>query len=185
MTIIVALKVPGRAETWIGSDTRSVANYEAWRVGPKWVRAHGWAFGTAGSHRLHDMVTHNTERLFADVATPFEFTERLREVLGMHGYKFAERPGFPTLDGDSGLLVSAHGVWEVDCSLATVRIPDGHVAADGGGKAYALGAVWGMTQFGGSMLPDRIVSNAIECACHHNLGCGGDIFVDKITANEP
>lgn len=178
MTTIVAVRDGKR--TWIGSDTQwtgaGVSNFGE----PKWVRFGQWAAGISGSLRTLNLVSGNAKRIFDDLDSPLEFTERLRATLKDYDYdiKAVNAGEAPTLDS-SMILATPGRFWSI-CEELSIS---GHERfwAVGTGYLVALGAMSALDRFKTTKSED-MARIAIETAMQFDTGSGGEVWMDVLEA---
>lgn len=181
MTIICALHQDG--QTFIGADSRVLAGglplpgpAKKWRVSQDSRRA----IGVSGDARTVHLIRQS--QIFSATNTPEEVVEFVRDLVRDDGHagKASEDIG-PLRFGNSMIYADANGVWDIDSTFALWRIDDGRLWARGSGMDYALGADHALRSRDGGRLDSRgRVTIAIEAAIGHDVGCGGEIFVQQI-----
>lgn len=171
MSVVCAIAVAG--VTFYGSDTVSVT--DAGRLldtGSKWTATDGvWAFGHVGESRASDLITTHARTLFDGMGDAWAFPGRLRTVYEAAGLRPSHgRDGNDACPswGNSGLLIRAGEVYDVDAALSVVRIPVGMLYARGSAGDLAMAAAWGFRRATPSAMPENVVLAALAGAAAHN-----------------
>ena len=174
MTIICAVHRGDR--TWIGSDTLCRMGNIKINNGPKWVCWGKWAVGTAGDLRSINVFEQNAKQLFDDLSGPFDFSERVRDMLPRYGFDL-KPPGNDEqvpLCGQDMILACPEGIWAVPRDLCIVNVGD--YWADGSGLAFALGAMHALQ---GSD-PEVMMRAGLNAAMTFEAACGGDEWIEVL-----
>lgn len=173
MTILCAFRDPGLG-TWIGSDRLRGGGVRFVMAKHKWVLFDNWwAVGVAGWARAHDVIQHEVDRIARD-AMPYEIASGIRKALVNDGFE-RDTDGQVACYGNTLLLASPMGVWDIDAGFAVSPIPARQMAARGSGADYALGVFHALRL---RAEPDVILTTAIDAACTYDpAGCGGAPFV--------
>ena len=176
MSILLAVNDPDARQTWLGSDTKARRGRRMEDTGSKWVQFGTWAIGVSGWWRTTNFIQADPGRFLAGVNTPFDVTERLRAAYEQYGYKGsfdAEDHEGPPCYGDTFLVASLDGVWEIGPSFEVLEIRPRCVAVIGSGTDYALGAIWAYNERSIAMDAEGIIARCIDCAAQFDSGCGG------------
>lgn len=186
MTIVCAQRCGD--ETWIGSDSRMVANFMLYpQPVQKWFLVDDWWVGFSGSYRMADLLRYRAPSL-ANLVSAFAVTNALRALTVDDGWKPIEegsRDG-PTRMDINCILVSP-GLDVYEFGTAGVVCPAGdEFTAMGSGYEYALGAAEALSRIrsengSGFIGPEIRMRAAIAAACKYDLGCGGEPFVKRLT----
>ncbi len=179
MTVICAYT--DGAATWIGSDTYGIATGGIpMEVGKKWYGAHGWAFGHCGDAYVADLFEEEAETLFAELRRPLEFVWRAREMFERAGLKASYREGETVGNWqNSGILVRAGSIWDIDDNLAVTSIPGGRLHARGSAGCEAKSAAYGYARAMRKakprtrILPLELINVAIDCAIEFDVNIRG------------
>lgn len=176
MTTIVAVHKPGFG-TVIGSDRQSTSySFKTNLIDGKWVFQNGWAVGCSGSLRTLVVVRERAADLFRDLTTPFEFCNRMVQLMQSAGFchnSDEDERGGPKSWGQELLLASADGVWEIDPTMTPNQVPEGELMAGGSGFAYAMGVGYA-TQ---GMAPLKRVRLALEAGMTYDPNSGGEPWI--------
>lgn len=176
MTTIAALHKPGWG-TAIGSD-RMVSNgaYKTYLVDGKWVRHGDWAVGVAGSLRTLVLVQEHADELFDELASPFEFGQRVIAMFEAFGYTGDQEMG-PKAYGSAMLLACPAGLWDFDGTVTPIPAPANTLIAAGSGDAYAIGAGFGMGEGGD---PLRRVARGVAAGIAFDPSSGGEVWIGAL-----
>lgn len=178
MTTLVGLHCEGQG-TWIGADSQTTA--DNLRMGPvgKWVRKGRWAVGCAGNLRTLNLMQAETDGLLDGVRSAEEVVRRLERLMNNHNYAAATLEPFgPPAYGQSFMIASDEGLWDIDISLSVLRIPSGTVWATGSGRDFALGAGFACAEAD----PVQRVRVAMQAAMAYDILTGHSIVTDYLTA---
>ena len=174
MTIICALHEPG-VGTWIGSDrARNDGDRLVIGADGKWVKRDGWAIGCTGNGRAKDAI--------ALAATPPTAPDIealavwLRLAIEADGFKPGNADAEAKTFGTWFIVATPTSVWRVANCFAVTPLAPGFYA-DGSGLDLATGYAWRRDG-----KPQDIVRGAIECACLHNIRCGGEPWIELLRA---
>lgn len=179
MTIICAMHEPG-VGTWVGTDSRVLSGQTNFighvrktaSIGP-WVIAH------AGVPRALSLVARDHERIAA-IDDPFALATALRDMLREDGFVADGSSDDGTTDyGQRWMAARADGLWDLDGVGSVVEVPTLSLWARGSGRAFALGAGYGMA----GRAPHDVVRCAVEAACAFDPQCGGSVFVTLARAS--
>jgi hypothetical protein len=175
MTVIVAYA--NGSITWIGSDTATVSSGgRVTESGKKWFTAHGWGYGHCGDCRVADLLLVNADKLFADLASPYAFADRLIELYRGAGMQ-------PRFDGsqqetvpswcNGGILARAGEAWDVDSCCSLVAVTPGVVFGRGNGGSNAMAAAWGYQRAIREASPEVLIEAAIRGAAAQDVHIRG------------
>lgn len=176
MTTLVGLHCAGQG-TWIGADSQTTA--DNLRMGPvsKWVRKGRWAVGCAGNLRTLYLMQTESDGLLDGVRSVDEVLRRLERLMANHNYAAATLEPFgPPSWGQSFLIASDEGLWDIDISLSVLPIPSGTLWACGSGRDFALGAGHAAAEAD----PDRRVRAAMDAAITYDVLTGHGMFIDHL-----
>jgi hypothetical protein len=179
MTIICAY-TDGK-HTWLGSDTVGVVNIgnslHPVECGPKVAMAHGWAFGVVGDAYAGDLVEAARVGLF-DELDKYERPERTF-VGRLHGV-WREGGIQPVYGGDavgsfhnSGLLMCAGRIWDIDSNGATAAIPARTLFARGSAMPWAAAAAYGYQRAKPDTSPEVLIDVALDAAIRFDMQIRG------------
>jgi hypothetical protein len=181
MTTLAGLHRSGLG-TWIGADSRATS--DNLKIGPisKWVRVGGWAIGCAGDLKTINIIRSESAMLFEPTNDPQVIVQRLERMMIKHNYTAAtDGPFGPPAWGQSFLLASPDGLWDLDGHLSVFPVPADTVWAAGSGRDFALGAGLASAQLSECAPADR-VRLAIEAAMAYDVMSGHGGWFDHLTA---
>lgn len=181
MSVIVGLRT-SNGETWIGSDTLACADAMKITVGPKWVVRAPWAVGVAGHLRTMNVVDAHADKLLHDLASAYEFSDRLRDLLKSDGFHENGEAQGPLVFGQTTMLAHPTGLWALGGDFSLVRIADNELWAEGSGRELALGAGYAAQVTCMKQAPEETVRLAIAAAIHFDVGSGGEIWIHRLKA---
>jgi len=130
--------------------------------------------GTSGDQRVSDIIQYNLEVPDLSGIDPAYYMAQLvipairaamKEHDGMEGMK------------DSAIMVAYAGCLFIigeDFSLSEIS----DYEAIGAGAKYALGYMYAMGK--GSLLPEELITKALECAAWFSASCAGPYVVEKL-----
>ncbi|MGQ9369044.1 hypothetical protein [Azospirillum sp. ST 5-10] len=183
MTIIAAITSPSRQSTWIASDTLLIAGSMRQFGRPKWVVRPPWAAGVAGHLRTINLIEDAADEFFGGLADGpagvSEFTRRLRQRLKAEEYRGTEEGPGPLDFGQAILLARPDGVWAVGCDFSIMPVPADHLAAEGTGREYAVGAAFALATHAALSRRERLAV-AVETAMAFDIGCGGEVWLHEL-----
>lgn len=177
MTTLAGLHIPDKG-TWIGADRR--ASSEGLKIGPvqKWTRWGDWAIGCAGDLKTLDLVRAEISLLLDAVRQASDVIPRLERLLVKHNYTAAtDGPFGAPAWGQSFLLASNHGLWDIDMQLSLFPVPHDTVWAAGSGRDFALGAGMALDN---THAPEVRVQAALLSAMHYDPMSGHGVWLDHI-----
>lgn len=179
MTTLAGLHIPGKG-TWIASDSQATS--DNLKIGPvgKWVRRGAWAVGCAGDFKTICVMQGQTDTLLNGATSAGEVVQRLEKLLVTNNFAAgSDGPFGPPIWGQSFLIASDHGLWDVDMSLGLFAVPANTLWAAGSGRDFALGA-----GFGAAQNPDAAerVRLAIEAAMAFDVMSGHGGWFDHIAS---
>jgi hypothetical protein len=171
MTTLAGLHIPGQG-TWIGADRRITSDNV--KLGPvcKWVTRGEWAIGCAGDYKTLNVLQAEAALVLEATKDPQHIVHRLEKAMVKHNFSAAtDGPFGPPAWGQSFLLASPDGLWDLDEQLSVFRVPDETLWATGSGRDFALGAGHAARQDSGSS-PADCVRLAIEAALTFDVMSG-------------
>lgn len=176
MTIICALRQNG--ETWIGADSRATGNSSLIYASSikKWAATSDAAIGATGDAHLTQLLQQNRAKILKD-ALPELIADRLLAVIKENSYSNKPHDDGGALSwGNSGLIATHQGVYDMDSTFMVLKIDDGVLWARGSGRNFALGA--GHAARGDN--PRARIVKALEAACAFQGDCGGQLFIHRL-----
>lgn len=183
MSVIAAMTCSATGSTWIGSDTLMCSATLRQIVGPKWIRHSPWALGVAGHLRALNLFQHNAAELLGNLDGPFEFAGRARELLKADGFTTETNgSGGPIVYGQMLILARPGAVWAIAADFSVMALAPDRLWAEGSGRELAVGAGHALVNSGFDLAADDIVRRAVETAIAYETSCGGEAWVDRLTA---
>ncbi|GHD52559.1 hypothetical protein GCM10017083_28050 [Thalassobaculum fulvum] len=183
MSVIAAMTCSATGATWIGSDTLMCSATLRQIVGPKWIRHSPWALGVAGHLRALNLFQHNAAELLGNLDGPFEFAGRARELLKADGFTTETNGnGGPIVYGQMLILARPGAVWAIAADFSVMSLAPDRLWAEGSGRELAVGAGHALVNSGFHLAADDVVRRAVETAIAYETSCGGEAWVDRLTA---
>lgn len=176
MTTLVGLHYPGRG-TWFGSDSRATS--DNLKIGPivKWVRHGRWAVGCAGDLKTLNIMQTETDALLNGARSASEISKRMERMLATHNFSAASDGFGPPAWGQSFLIASDEGLWDMDMTLSLFQVPGGTLWATGSGRDFALGAGFASVE---EKDPRRRVELAVNAAMTFDVMSGHGAHIDHL-----
>jgi hypothetical protein len=173
MTVVCA--ITDGTHTWIGSDTYGVAgNGTPVPTGKKWFGAHGWAFGHAGDSYAAGIISQEAVHLFGNTDDPYKVISRLRTTYEVFGMKAVYGQGEATGSWlNSGILVRAGLVWDIDDRLAINQMPSGVLHARGCAGIEAAAAAYGFQMAQPKASPEVLIATSLKAAARFDIHIRG------------
>lgn len=141
----------------------------------KWISWGGWAVGVSGNMRTLNILEANAKRLFDDLGSAFEFTERLRGVMADHGYELPpETDDVAPSTKQEIALANNKSIWSICPALSVFE--EGEFYAAGSGAQFGFGAAFAMPS---NTSAEQMVRTAINAACEFDIySSGGPYLID-------
>ena len=187
MTILVAMLCD--TGVWVGGDgrisdgqLRVSDSYVKWRSTKK-----GFWWGAAGYARIFALADRN-RRLLDEAVDLVDVGECLRKLVIDDGWEPEEKSGGPRDLEFNLIVVSSTEIVAYDGDGSFVRFrTTGDFFAAGSGADYAFGAVSALRRYAEYSMAedddcDEIIESALTAACDYDLGCGGELFIEKVVA---
>jgi ATP-dependent protease HslVU (ClpYQ) peptidase subunit len=182
MTVIAAMSSARAGATWVASDTLIISGNLELELGPKWLVRNEWAIGVAGHLRTMNIFAHHADILLKDVQNVFEFTGRVRSLLGEEGYRSVKEEEGPPNFGQMLMLANSRNIWTIGPDFSITPLPDDKLWAEGSGRDLAIGAAHAMQLSRAELSPREIVRVAIETAITCDAQCGGTAWIAELSA---
>jgi ATP-dependent protease HslVU (ClpYQ) peptidase subunit len=182
MTIIAAMSSARSGATWVASDTLIISGNLELELGPKWVVRNSWAVGVAGHLRTMNVFSHHADSLLTNLRDVFEFTGRVRSLLGEEGFRSTKEEEGPPNFGQMLMLANSRNVWTIGPDFSITPLPDNRLWAEGSGRDLAIGAAHALQQSRSEISPREIVRLAIETAITCDAQCGGAAWIGELSA---
>jgi hypothetical protein len=173
MTVVCA--ITDGTHTWIGSDTYGVAgNSTPIFTGKKWFGANGWSFGHTGDSYAAGIIAQEVHGLFDNTGDPYRVMGRLRALYEAAGIRAVYSPGEATGSWmNSGILVCAGRIWDIDDRLAINEVARGVLHARGCAGIEAAAAAYGFQMAQPKASPEVLISTALKAAARFDVHIRG------------
>jgi hypothetical protein len=140
---------------------------------------------TVGGRRRRPPSHHERRRrprgqLLHDLASAYEFSGRLRDLLKSDGFHENGEAQGPLVFGQTTMLAHPTGLWALGGDFSFVRIAENELWAEGSGRELALGAGYAAQASGMEEAPGEVVRLAIAAAIHFDVGSGGEVWIHRL-----
>lgn len=183
MTICCALKSEG--SVWIGSDTKVGNSYFISPVSfNKWRRANAriwWcAAGPARVYTLVDLKELSGEISVSTVLVVEKFAALMRKLVAEdYNEPDEKREAAGPKEYDHDFIMATKDRVVAMSSLGDCLDYGDNFCAIGSGRYLAYGAAMVAQRLNSP--PEYTIRVALEAACKYDPGCGGDLFIQRVT----
>ena len=181
MTVIAAISSARAGATWVASDTLIISGNLELELGPKWSVRDAWAIGVAGHLRTMNIFAHHADTLLKDVRDVFEFTGRVRSLLGEEGFRSSKEEEGPPNFGQMLMLANPRNIWTIGPDFSITPLPDNTLWAEGSGRDLAIGAAHALQLCRAEISPRETIRLAIETAITCDAQCGGAPWIAELS----